>query len=122
MPDRLRYLGQAERTSIPTFSRRTESKAERDKFYGSKRWRELRLAYLRANPLCVACLKFDLVVEADTVHHLKERLEAPELAYDWSNLEASCGPCHTQRHKLKKAQNANGYDGDLPGTLKGPEA
>lgn len=78
------------------------AKAERDRFYSSKRWRDLRIEVLKAHPLCVRCLASGLVVEATTVHHVRERLEHPALAFDRANLEASCNPCHTGRHKAKE--------------------
>ena len=79
-----------------------ESKAERDKFYGSKPWRAVRASHLAEFPLCAECEKAGKLTPADTVHHKVERLIAPDLALDTDNLESSCSPCHTRRHKMQK--------------------
>lgn len=76
---------------------RTEDKAERDRFYGSKRWSRMRLYVLSIKPLCEACKRSD----ARIVHHVIDRLERPDLAWDLENMQALCSPCHTRLHKVK---------------------
>jgi 5-methylcytosine-specific restriction enzyme A len=78
---------------------RPESKSERDKFYSGADWRDLREVFLRQNPLCARCTSEGRTTLASLVHHIKERIPHPELAFDWDNLESSCNPCHTRRHK-----------------------
>jgi len=82
---------------------RTEDKSERDKFYGSSAWKRLRGTFLACNPLCEECARAGRGdVEATIVHHKIERLNDPSLALDWENLESSCSPCHTRRHKSER--------------------
>lgn len=79
----------------------TAAELERDAFYTSRPWRDLRAAFLEANPLCEECAEAGRDTPADTAHHRIERLKAPWLALVWSNLVASCSPCHTRHHKRK---------------------
>ena len=86
---------------IAVAQRRTESKAERDRFYTGVRWKRLAARYKSKHPLCERCEAAGLVEPAVDVHHKAERLDAPRLAYSWANLEALCKPCHTSHHKGK---------------------
>lgn len=76
---------------------RMADKAERDRFYGSAYWARVRLAYLAEHPVCAECKRKDATI----VHHVKERLDRPDLQYDWANLQGLCSPCHTRAHKVK---------------------
>ncbi len=58
-------------------------------FYGTRRWRTYRLWILRQHPFCAACGQ-----PANTVHHIIDRTERPDLAFDHSNSEALCKRCH----------------------------
>ena len=97
-----RLIPMARPQKIAVASPRSESKAERDRFYSGVRWMRLSKAYRRKNPLCERCKAAGLVVAAELVHHKAERLEDPRLAYRWSNLEALCNPCHSSHHKGRK--------------------
>ena len=55
-------------------------------------------AHLKAHPLCVPCLAGGRITAADTVHHVVERLADPGRAFDPTNLESSCAPCHSKFH------------------------
>jgi 5-methylcytosine-specific restriction protein A len=67
-----------------------------DPFYTSRRWRKLRAAFLQAFPLCADCERDGRVGAANEVHHKQPRLEYPELAYEWSNLESLCKSHHSK--------------------------
>jgi 5-methylcytosine-specific restriction enzyme A len=82
-------------------ARRTESEAERKRWYNAKPWRALRASFLREHPLCAECERQGRLTPATTVHHVEERLKRPDMAMDEANLEASCTPCHTRGHKSK---------------------
>jgi 5-methylcytosine-specific restriction enzyme A len=65
------------------------------KFYSSKEWRKCRLSVLiRDNYLCQICLSNGKLVPSNTVHHIKELLDFPELALDMDNLQSVCHHCH----------------------------
>lgn len=96
-----RLIQMARPSTIPVARPRTEAKAERDRFYAGTPWTTLRRRYLRAHPLCQRCEAEGRIVPAVDVHHKAERLERPDLAFSWSNLEALCKPCHTSHHKGK---------------------
>lgn len=97
MPRKIRFCKPA---LLPSSgSRESRGKAERDKFYSGAKWRKLRLAFLSENPLCKSCSLEGRLTAATIVHHVKERLDDEDLAYDWDNLEAACSRCHTKHHK-----------------------
>ena len=78
-----------------------------------RRWRDLRIAYLREHPLCERCIREGkaagvpegYITPAIDVHHrvpvetAKTLQEMERLAYDWNNLEALCIPCHSRTHR-----------------------
>ena len=78
-----------------------------------RRWRELRISYLREHPLCERCIREGkaagvpegYITPAIDVHHrvpvetAKTLQEMERLAYDWNNLEALCIPCHSRTHR-----------------------
>jgi 5-methylcytosine-specific restriction protein A len=78
-----------------------------------RRWRELRIAYLREHPLCERCIREGkaagvpegYITPSIDVHHrvpvetAKTLQEMERLAYDWNNLEALCIPCHSRTHR-----------------------
>jgi 5-methylcytosine-specific restriction protein A len=96
MPNRIPYAPIGPRRQ----ARNTDQK-ERAKFYNGARWKRLRSAHLAAHPLCEQCLKEGQVTEATIVHHVKERLQAPEMAYDSDNLESICDAHHTAEHNRR---------------------
>jgi 5-methylcytosine-specific restriction enzyme A len=76
-----------------------EELRERNRFYGSVPWRKLRAAFLAENPLCLRCAAEGREgVPATVAHHVVERLDDPDRALDWDNLEALCASCHTNHH------------------------
>ena len=78
-----------------------------------RRWRELRIAYLREHPLCERCIREGkaagvpegYITPSVDCHHrvpvetAKTLQEMERLAYDWNNLEALCIPCHSRTHR-----------------------
>ena len=103
MPDRIKFAKSRPteiRVALPVEV--AEEKAERDKFYNSARWRKLRAEFIARHPLCQRCEAKGETTLAKVVHHVKERLNFPALAYTWSNLEAVCNKCHTVGHKKRR--------------------
>lgn len=68
-----------------------------DKFYSSRRWRELRFKVLKdvAHPSCSLCKK-DLKSLGEEIHvdHIRPRIIFPELALDIKNLQILCKDCN----------------------------
>ena len=81
----------------------------------SKRWKQLRLEYLRAHPLCEDCKQEGFVCAAVDVHHVvpcesaKSFGEMVQLCYDPNNLRALCIPCHIKVHQQSKSHTTEGH-------------
>lgn len=76
---------------------------QHDKFRGSSssrgydyKWQQFRLRYLRANQLCLDCLKIGLVEPAVDVHHI-HKLRDGGKKLDPKNCMALCHECHAVR-------------------------
>ena len=73
-----------------------QRKHKSTKKYSSKRWREFRITYLRANPLCKnfdECKNF-----ATEIDHIKRVVrESDEHFYDLDNLQGLCKSCHSRK-------------------------
>jgi 5-methylcytosine-specific restriction protein A len=70
------------------------------RFYGSVRWKKLRLWVLQMHPLCVACKSEGTLRPATVVDHIKPRSERPDLAYDQDNLQPLCKTCHEAKSMI----------------------
>jgi 5-methylcytosine-specific restriction protein A len=73
------------------------------RWYNHSRWRSLRDAKVRENPLCELCLLKDPQVIRPTmeVHHIIPiDVNNPDelLIYDWDNLQSLCFECHHSIH------------------------
>ena len=76
--------------------------------YQDRRWRKLRAAKLRNNPLCERCEDNERATPAIEVHHRipfdrginKEEIEM--LAFDYDNLKSVCNDCHDLEHEELK--------------------
>ncbi|WP_051405107.1 HNH endonuclease [Bacillus cihuensis] len=71
---------------------------EMKKFFNSARWKKLRLKVLkRDQEVCLRCLiKYNVVVKDNLeAHHIKSRLNYPELTFEESNIITLCKSCNT---------------------------
>lgn len=97
--------------TIKRIQRKPDSrkKTGRNKVYfdllNTRRWRNLRAAYLAEHPLCEDCIEAaGRTRTAEEVHHVEEILsgenydEMAALAYDPANLRALCQYHHKLRH------------------------
>ena len=88
---------------------------EYQRLLNDKRWKTLRVAYLRQHPLCEACQAEGFVRSAVDVHHRKPVESArtladmERLAYDWHNLQALCVPCHIRVHTQERAHTKEAH-------------
>lgn len=90
-------------------------KADRVKFYHSRRWRKLRNEIVEQyHHECISCLergvittdrKPGTVIEVD---HIQSIIDKPELILDANNLQPLCRDCHNAKHeKYKLMKKAN---------------
>lgn len=83
----------------------TLRKGKFQEIYQDKRWKRLRAAKLRENPLCERCEIKNKVVPAAEVHHKipfdrgRTPQEVDDLAFDMDNLQSLCDPCHDEAHE-----------------------
>lgn len=92
----------AQETLEATRQRKREySSRHRDRldWYSQKPWRDCRAAFLAIpeNVLCADCLKHGIRTPTQEVHHVKDRVEFPDLALDHANLVGLCKRCHSRR-------------------------
>ena len=80
----------------------------------SKRWKELRISYLREHPLCERCQAEGYVRAAMDCHHIRpissamSIQEMERLCFDPNNIQCLCIPCHVKVHKaMGKGTKAN---------------
>ncbi len=74
-----------------------------DPLYRTKTWQRIREQVLaRDNYLCQRCLGNTMLTKADTVHHVRELEQHPELALEPDNLMSLCCDCHNAIHKRGK--------------------
>lgn len=78
---------------------------------GSRRWQRLRLMHLARFPMCADPFAIHLregrSVPATQVDHRRGLRTHPELAFEPSNLQSLCGPCHSRKSTLERS-------GELP--------
>lgn len=102
MPYRIKTFRSIATPSIEDDPDRKEAKA----FYSSPRWGRLRAMKLRMSPQC-QCGCGDL---ANEVHHIVDRRECPERAFDMENLEALTKQCHARITRQRQLEALNNLD------------
>jgi 5-methylcytosine-specific restriction endonuclease McrA len=83
----------------PAKMREWIDRQEDKNFYSGVRWRSTRALFLKEHPLCARCLDHKRLKPAEHVHHLLERKDYPALAFEWSNLQGLCEPCHNRKRR-----------------------
>lgn len=68
--------------------------------YSTRRWRRLRLAVLRAEPLCAECLRQGRLVPATQVDHIVP-ISRGGAVWDPDNLQPLCASCHSRKTDLQ---------------------
>ena len=89
-----KYIKQQARVKAREYN---ESRPERHKFYGSRRWRRLRDYYIARHPLCAECLKKGFVTAAVIVDHIVPIADGGA-EMDEKNLQSLCTACHNRKH------------------------
>lgn len=90
---------------------RRPPRREDKRFYASQRWRETRGAFLAAHPLCEQCAAGGRTTPAAHVHHREGRKDRPDLALEWSNLQALCASCHATHATFGRPSPPRGEGG-----------
>jgi|TARA_Y100001938_G_scaffold130211_1_gene185979 5-methylcytosine-specific restriction endonuclease McrA len=70
------------------------TKREHTTFYNTNKWKRLRNYYITKEPLCEVCKRFNKIIEAKVVDHIKRVRTNPELALAENNLQSLCHRCH----------------------------
>jgi 5-methylcytosine-specific restriction protein A len=79
--------------------------------YNTAAWKRLRLAHLKRNPLCVFCQRRGEVVAATTVDHRVPVREDKARAFDPTNLQSLCTPCHSsEKQRIERGGGPVGCD------------
>ncbi|MCW0953256.1 HNH endonuclease [Weissella ceti] len=95
-------------------------RADRVRFYRSKRWRELRNQVVeRDHHECLSC-RADGVITTDRmpdvvieVDHILSIIDRPDLVLDASNLQSLCRMCHNAKHdKYRSMMRKRNGDSD----------
>lgn len=75
---------------------KTERTKASDKLLNCKRWRDKRQHILARDKICMRCYhKYGIINIQDLqVHHIKSRIQYPELAYSDDNLVVVCKSCN----------------------------
>ena len=88
-------------------ARSQKQRKDKQDIHNSREWQELRIAKLRANPLCEECMKQGIATSARCVHHIvpietaRTKDEMKRLALDCglNGLMSLCFACHARIHK-----------------------
>lgn len=98
---------------LPWRCKNQQQAKDKAEIYNSRKWKELRVAKLREQPLCEMCLADGiaagvpggLIRSAHCVHHIipietaKTKREMLRLAFNPANLMSLCDECHARIHK-----------------------
>jgi 5-methylcytosine-specific restriction protein A len=61
------------------------------------RWQKYRIGFLKNNPLCVRCMRDQLVTPATIVDHITPHRGNEELFWNQTNHQALCKRCHDRK-------------------------
>ena len=73
-------------------------------FYNSWPWRKFAKRFKQNNPLCIECLKLDLVITVKVVDHIVP-INAGGAKLDEANCQSLCESCHNR----KSSNESRGY-------------
>jgi 5-methylcytosine-specific restriction protein A len=90
-------LADYERSRQRTRATPSPEKRQAARLYGTARWQELRLAQLRAEPLCDKCADRNRVTAATVVDHVERHGNDERRFYDPRNLQSLCKTCHDRK-------------------------
>lgn len=71
-------------------------------FYSSKEWKEQSKQFLIKKPLCVECMKDNVVRRADVVDHITPLKIDWSKRLDWNNWQGLCHSHHNVKTRLEQ--------------------
>lgn len=71
-------------------------------FYNSKSWRKASELYRLSNPVCVECLKQNIIKKADVVDHIVEIKDDWNKRLDIDNFQSLCHRHHNAKTKREQ--------------------
>jgi 5-methylcytosine-specific restriction protein A len=75
------------------------------KMYGKTAWVNLRISFLRDNPLCIECLNDGIYKMAKIVDHIIPHKGDTETFFDLRNLQSLCKKHHDKKTYLEMKCN-----------------
>ena len=63
-------------------------------------WKQIRNAFLSANPLCEICRSCGILTPATVAHHKIKLSDGG--TNDWANMSALCRECHSRLHAKQR--------------------
>lgn len=95
---------------------RNPVKAEQNKFYHSKQWREMRaIVFKRDYHLCQYCQTRGQLTEGNIVDHVLPVERYPEHMKDLKNMVTCCGRCHYWKTRFEEQYYGTGLHGKPTG-------
>ena len=83
--------------------RDADSKRRRALRTSDRRFRWMRLAFLRLHPMCALCR----TAPATDLDHIQPHRDDPRLFWDQSNWQALCGVCHGRKSQRETESRAH---------------
>lgn len=74
-----------------------QTKYENASMYKNSRWTNLRLSFLKKNPLCADCQSRGVITPANEVDHITPHRGDMNLFLSTENLQSLCKPCHSKK-------------------------
>lgn len=97
MPSKPKSHSQLQREKYEPVYQASPDRTEAHRFYNRQPWLSTRLAILWRDPLCLHCKAKGIDELSTEVDHVIDRLLRPDLAFDESNLQGLCKPCHSRK-------------------------
>lgn len=73
--------------------------------YDTARWKQMRNAHIRDEPLCRECKKQGRITAGREVDHIIPHENKPELMWDAHNLQTLCRSCHSAKTMRERGGN-----------------
>ena len=84
---------------------------------GTYKWRQLAQDQLRREPLCRHCAEKGFTRAAEEVDHIVGVRKDPSKAFDISNLQSLCRPCHREKSRYEDQPKKRFLGVDMEGRL-----